>query len=144
MTVMEHSIFVDASVDVIRDITENAWRMPEWYAGIVEAVPDDVFPQVGGKVELTYKVAGMTITMTQTSLEYYPGQGGAYQLEGMVNGVTRWEYTPEGDGTWVTASFEYEMSGGLLGQIADRLVVERTNDENLQKSLEGLKALAEG
>jgi hypothetical protein len=36
------------------------------------------------------------------------------------------------------------MPGGGLGKIADKLVVERMNTSNLEKSLENLKAYFEG
>ena len=41
-------------------------------------------------------------------------------------------------------SFEYEMPGGGVGKLVDRLLAERMNAQNLEKSLENLKALAEG
>jgi uncharacterized membrane protein len=52
--------------------------------------------------------------------------------------------TAEGDSTRVDLTFDYEMPGGGLGKIADKLVVERTNDKNAETSLANLKALAEG
>jgi ligand-binding SRPBCC domain-containing protein len=68
----------------------------------------------------------------------------AYQMSGMMVGTQEWSYTPEGGQTRLTALVEYEMPGGALGKIADKLVVERMNTRNLEKSLENLKALVEG
>lgn len=64
-------------------------------------------------------------------------------MEGMITGINEWVYTPEGEGTLVAATFDDEMPGGVPGRMADRLVVERINDENLEKSLKNLKKLAE-
>ena len=50
---------------------------------------------------------------------------------------------PEGQGTRVTMRFEYEMPGGGVGKLFDRLVVERMNAQNLERSLENLKRLLE-
>jgi uncharacterized membrane protein len=144
MTTVERSIFINAPVDAAADIGQDPTRLPEWYSGIEQAEPDGVFPEAGGQVAVVYKVAGVSFDITMTALEHVPGQRQTNQMEGMITGTNRWVYEPEGDGVNVTATFEYEMPGGALGQVADKLVVERMNAENLEKSLEALKALAEG
>ena len=144
MTTLERSIFINAPVDAIEVIMNDGRRLPEWYAGIEQADPDDVFPEPGGKVELVYKAAGATFTLRQTALEHVPGQGGSNRMEGMIAGTNHLTYTPEGEGTRVTFRFEYEMPGGALGKVVDRLLVERMNAQNLEKSLKNLKALVEG
>jgi hypothetical protein len=144
MTTLERDIFINASAEDIESITDDAGRLAEWYAGIEKAEPDDVFPEPGGKVELVYKAAGITFNLTQTSVERVVGQSGVNKMEGMITGTNRMTFAPEGDGTRVTMSFEYEMPGGGIGKVVDRLVAERMNAQNLEKSLENLKALAEG
>lgn len=144
MTTVERSILILSPVDAIEAIMDDARRLPEWYAGIEQADPDDVFPEPGGKVDMVYKAAGITFTLTQTSLERVSGQGGVNQMEGMITGTNHLTYTPEGEGTRVTMRFEYEMPGGGLGKVVDRLLVERMNAQNLEKSLANLKTLAEG
>lgn len=144
MTTLERDVFINASADAIQAISDDARRLPEWYAGIQEAEPDGVFPEPGGKVELVYKAAGITFNLTQTSVERVAGQTGVNRMEGMITGTNRMTFRPEGEGTRVTMSFEYEMPGGGVGKLVDRLLAERMNAQNLEKSLENLKALAEG
>jgi uncharacterized membrane protein len=143
MTTLERSVLINASVDAIEAITDDARRLPEWYAGIEQATPDDLFPEPGGKVELVYKAAGVTFNLTQTSVERVPGQVGVNRMEGMIAGTNRMTFAPEGEGTRVTMRFEYEMPGGGVGKLFDRLVVERMNAQNLESSLENLKRLLE-
>jgi uncharacterized membrane protein len=143
MTTLERSTVINAPVDAIEAITDDARRLPEWYAGIEQAKPDDLFPEPGGKVELVYKAAGVTFNLTQTAVERVPGQVGVNRMEGMIAGTNRMTFTPEGEGTRVTMRFEYEMPGGGVGKLFDRLVVERMNAQNLEKSLENLKGLLE-
>jgi len=143
MTTLERSILINAQVDAIQAITDDARRLPEWYAGIEQAKPDDLFPEPGGKVDLVYKAAGVTFNLTQTALERDPGRGGVNQMEGMITGTNRMTFAPEGEGTRVTMRFEYEMPGGGVGKLIDRLVVERMNAQNLERSLERLKSLLE-
>lgn len=144
MTTVERSVFINATSEGIDAVSLDPWRLPEWYAGIEHVEPDGVFPQPGGAVKMAYKSAGITFNLTMTTLEHVVGEYILYQLSGMIAGSTRWTHTPEGSGTRVTAVFDYEMPGGGLGQIADRLFVERMNTENLEKSLQNLKALVEG
>jgi uncharacterized membrane protein len=144
MTTLKRDIFINASAEDIYALTSDARRFPEWYAGIERAEPDDVFPQPGGKVRVDYKAAGISFKLTMTSLEQEPAKRIINQMEGMITGTNRWSYEPEGEGTRVRVEFEYEMPGGALGKLANRLLVERMNAENLAKSLENLKAVAEG
>jgi hypothetical protein len=144
MTTVERSIFINASWEEIDAISLVAERMPEWYAGIEQASSDGVFPEPGGVAEVVYKAAGIKFDMTMTVLEHVLGEYISYQMDGMITGVTTWTTTPEGDGTWLSAAFEYEMPGGGVGQLVDKLVVERMNTENLETSLNNLKALVEG
>ena len=77
-------------------------------------------------------------------LERTEGQSAKYKMEGMITGTNHWVFTPEGEGTLVKATFDYEMPGGVLGKLADKMIVERMNIENLEKSLNILKKLVEG
>jgi uncharacterized membrane protein len=140
---MERSLFINAPVDAIEAIMLDGQRLPEWYAGIEQAEPDDVYPEPGGVVNMVYKAAGISFNLQMTSLELVRGQSGTYHMEGMIIGTNYWTFTPEGDGTWVTAKFEYEMPGGILGKAADKLVVERVNAQNLEQSLNNVKTLVE-
>ena len=144
MAKVERSILIHASGDKIDVITRDGKRLAEWYAGVEKAEPDEVYPNPGGKIVMTYKSGGAKFDITQTVLERTEGQSAKYQMEGMITGTNSWVFTPEGEGTQVTATFDYEMPGGVLGKLADKMVVERMNTENLEKSLQNLKKLVEG
>jgi len=144
MAKVERSILINASGDQIDVITQDGKRLAEWYAGVEKAEPDDVYPNPGGKIIMTYKSGGAKFDITQTVLERIDGQSAKYQMEGMITGTNHWVFAPEGEGTRVTATFDYEMPGGVLGKLADKMIVERMNTENLEKSLENLKKLVEG
>ena len=144
MAKVERSILINASGDQIDVITQDGKRLAEWYAGVEKAEPDDVYPNPGGKIVMTYKSGGAKFDITQTVLEHNAGQSAKYKMEGMITGTNHWVYTPQGEGTLVKATFDYEMPGGVLGKLADKMVVERMNTENLEKSLNNLKKLAEG
>jgi len=143
MTKLERSIVIHGTAEEIDAIVSDATRLPEWYAGIESAVPDEVFPEPGGRVEMLYKSAGITFEMSQTSLEYDPPNRGKYMMEGMLTGVYEELLETVDEGTRFILKFDYEMPGGGVGKLIDKLVVERMNAKNLEDSLKNMKALVE-
>ena len=83
------------------------------------------------------------MAITETVLEYQPDRLQMIQMEGMLSGRARWELTPEGDGTRLTTTFDYALPGGVLGRIADALIVKRMNAKTLEGALSNFKALVE-
>lgn len=143
MTTVERSIVINASTEMIDKIALDAHRLPEWYVGVEKATPDSLYPEVDGRVILVYKATGITFNLALTVQELVRGDHVAYQMGGMMVGTQQWGYTPEGEKTRLTALVDYEIPGGALGKVADKLVVERMNAKNLEKSLENLKALVD-
>lgn len=144
MTMLERTIFINAPADTVDAVTNDASSWPGWYAGVQKAEADDVFPEVGGKVQVAYKAAGITFNVKFTQMEFVPGQKNVVQMDGMITGLNSTTLTPEGDGTRVTFGFDYEIPGGGIGKALDKLLVERMNAEQLETSLKNLKALIEG
>jgi hypothetical protein len=144
MATVERSIVIQATTDGIDAIALDGARLPEWYVGVERAEPDDVYPEVGGQIDLTYKASGATFHLTLTVRELVRGDYLVYEMSGMMTGTQRWWYESEGGATRTCAVVDYEMPGGALGKIADKLVVERMNAKNLEQSLENLKAVVEG
>ena len=144
MATVERSILIDASTDAIDAIALDGNRLSEWYVGVEQATPDDLYPEVGGRVSLVYKAAAVTFNLTLTVQELIRGDHVSYQMSGMMVGTQEWSHAAEGGKTRLTAQVDYDMPGGALGKIADKLVIERMNTRNLEESLENLKALVEG
>jgi uncharacterized membrane protein len=101
------------------------------------------FPEAGGKVAFKVKSAGISMTITETVLDYQPGKLQLLRMEGMLSGQARWELTPEGDGTRLTTTFDYALPGGVVGKLADALIVKRMNGKSLEDGLNSFKALVE-
>lgn len=138
-THVERDIFINVSPETLFEYGMDGNRTPEWYEGVVESTPDDTWPQVGGKMEQLYSAAGARFEMTATAKEYDYAKRFVFEMDGMVMGTYQWDYIPEGDGTRLKATVDYEMKGGILGQLANKLVVENMNTSNLEKSLQNLK-----
>lgn len=144
MTTLERSIIINAAPEAIDSFTADARRWPEWYPGVEQAEPDDTFPRVGGVTKVVYKAIGTHFNITFTSIEYDYGRSLAYTMDGMMTGTVRYTLTPEGSGTRVTGRFDYDVPGGGLGKVLDKLLLERMNADNLEKSLANMKASIEG
>ncbi len=144
MATVERSIVINAPPDAIDAIALDATRLPEWYVGIDQSIPDDLYPEMGGRVELVYKVTGVSFSLVLTVQELAHGHHISYQMFGMMIGTHEWRYAPEGEQTRLIVLIDYNLPSGILGRIADKLVFEQMNAHNLEASLENLKALVEG
>jgi len=144
MATIKKSIVINASTDEIDTYAIDAHTYPQWFAGVESVDVDGVFPEVGGTVALRYKSAGLTMDMTMKSLAIEHGKSLTIEMDGMISGTQSWLYEAVDGGTKVNCTFDYNMKGGGLGAIADKLVAERMNTQNLEKSLESLKQIVEG
>ena len=144
MAVVQHSVQINASPQKTMALLSDASRWPDWYPGMAELNITAPFPEKGGKVTFKVKSAGMSMPMTETVIDYQADKLQVLQMEGMLSGRARWELTPEGDGTRLTTTFDYALSGGALGKIADALIVRRMNAKSLEQGLSNFKALVEG
>ena len=143
-TTVERSVIIRANPEEINAVALDGNRLPEWYEGIQSSAPDGVYPQMGGAVDVTYKAAGMNFNLKMKTIEYVDGISFGLEMDGMIKGSTRWELAPRGDKrTKLFCTFKYEMPGGSIGQALNKMVVEKMNEENLDKSLNKLKVLVE-
>ena len=144
MAIVQRDVHINAPPLETMGLLSEATRWPDWYPGMVQIDVSAPFPQKGGKVDFKVKSAGMSMSITETVLDYQPGELQLLQMEGMLSGLARWELTPEGNGTHVTTTFDYALPGGVLGKIADALVVKRMNTKSLEQGLHNFKDVVEG
>jgi uncharacterized membrane protein len=83
------------------------------------------------------------MSITETVLDYQPGELQLLEMDGMLSGRARWELAPEAGGTRLTTTFDYALPGGMLGRAADALIVKRINAKSLEEALHNFKALVE-
>ena len=143
MAIVQRNVQIKASPQETMALLSDASRWPDWYPGMTEMNIAAPFPDQGGKVAFKVKSAGVSIPITETVLDYQPGKLQLFQMEGMLSGRARWEVTPEGDETLLTTTFDYALPGGVLGKLADALIVKRMNGKSLEEGLVNFKALVE-
>jgi uncharacterized protein YndB with AHSA1/START domain len=143
MATVQRDVQIEASPEDTMTLLSQASRWPDWYPGMTEIDIAAPFPQQGGRVTFKVKSAGISMSVTETVLEYQPAKLQLLQMEGMLSGRARWELSPEGDGTRLTTTFDYALPGGVLGRAADALIVKRMNGKSLGEALQNFKALVE-
>ena len=143
---VRHSIEIDAPPERVFDLAVDARRWPEWQTTALE-VRDVQGPldQVGKRYRIVGRIAGRAVE----------GQGEVsrferpriFEVKGTAAGggrlISRSTFDAEGAGTRATIEIDYELPGGLLGQMASRLFAERQIERELIHSAENLKALIE-
>ncbi|MGH2902815.1 MAG: SRPBCC family protein [Solirubrobacteraceae bacterium] len=144
MAIVQRTVQIEASPQETMALLSDASRWPDWYPGMTKIDITAPFPEAGGKVVFKVKSAGLSMSLTETVLDYQPGKLQLLQMEGMLSGRARWEVAPEGDGTRLTTTFDYALPGGVLGKIPDALIVKRMNAKSLEQGLQNFKALVEG
>jgi hypothetical protein len=72
MTIVQRSLLINATPEQIDAIASNPTRWPEWYANIEAAKVDSIFPEVGGKVEITFNVIGIVFNVRFIQSEFIP------------------------------------------------------------------------
>ena len=143
MATIEKSIVINASTDEIDVFALDPATWPQWYTGAESTESDGVFPEEGGKVVVKYKASGVSFDLSITTEEIVHGSHLVTRMEGMINDTQTWRYTDVNGPTRLDATLDYTMSGGGLGALADKLIVEKMNASNLEASLANLKRVVE-
>lgn len=87
--------------------------------------------------------ARISMPIVLETREVEPGRLIAGVFAEGLKGVWEWRFVPTDLGTRVETNVEYELPLGILGQLADRMLVERENQTNVERTLAILKAKVE-
>jgi coenzyme Q-binding protein COQ10 len=137
---------IDAPPDRAWGLYTDPSRYSEWQAGLGE-VKDISGPldQVGSKFTAVVRVMGRRLEATSEVTKVEPGK--LIEQHGSVVGggpaVSTFRIEPVSGGTDMTVELDYELPGGLVGDIADKLFMERAIERQIRHSNENFKALAE-
>jgi carbon monoxide dehydrogenase subunit G len=143
MPTIQNSITINAPVEAVEAVANDPQRWSEWYAGILKAEPDELFPEVGGVVAVTYQALGIELDMQFNQLEYEPNRRSLTRISGRIRGRNQITLQAVEDGTLLTFRMEYKPPGGLIGRMVGRALVNDILEENLEESLQQLKAIIE-
>jgi len=140
------SIVINAPLEKVHGMAADPKRWATWYVGLGEPEKMTGQGEVGTVVEMNYLMAGVRLPIANRVEENSVGPEGARwraTVTGAMTGEHTWTYTPKGDTTEVTSDTRYEVPGGVLGRIADRLIIERMQERAMEQTLENLKLICE-
>lgn len=146
MVHVERSIVIDAPLGKVVVLAGDPHRWHTWFAGLSE--PDQVTGDGNADtvVEHHYLLMGMRFPVTTRVLERTLTTAESQwhaTIEGPFDGKQHWSYVAKDDTTQVTARLDYTVPGSLLGKIANRLLIERIQERNIEQTLANLKLLCE-
>ena len=137
---------IDAPLEVCWDIGTDAARQPEWSEGVLEV--KDVtgrLDRVGAAYTRVFSIAGRRLEGRFEVVEIEPLH--FMKVAGTTAGGGRASYTvrnvADGAGTNGTFEMDYELPGGVIGDLANKLFMERALERQMRHSNENLKALCE-
>ena len=144
MAHVEKSIVIEAPLDKVYARVEDNETYPDWWPNMVEQkrqTPDPL--EVGSRSTYKYNMMGATINGEVILETYDPPNHLIVRTTGGAAGTFDWTFATEESGTRVNVVVDYNLPGSILGKIADKLVVEKRNEADLDEGLKKLKELLE-
>lgn len=135
----------DAPIERVFALATDFERYPQWNVNYVEIKEVTGPVEVGTKVTGTMQFMGRQVEGTGEIVHVEPPRLIRIVGERPEGGRTdsTYRFTPVETGTDYVVDIEYELPTGIIGQITDRLFVERAVERDLQHSLENFTALLE-
>jgi Polyketide cyclase / dehydrase and lipid transport len=137
---------VDVSPDRAFALTIDPTREPEWNNSIVEV--KDVsgkLDTVGASYVAIMKLGGRRLEtrweVSKVEKAKSLEQTATSDQGGHATATTTFE--PAAGGTDITIEVDYELPGGFVGGMADKLFVERAIERDIKHSIENFKAIIE-
>ncbi|MDA8217075.1 MAG: SRPBCC family protein [Dehalococcoidales bacterium] len=143
MTRVEVSTVIDAPPRVVYDYVDDHDYYPQYWHGFKNFEATSKRHEVGTRLKMEGMALGIRLPMELETTEVVPEHRIAFRFISGMKGQGEWTFMPAGVGTKVTCITDYELPMGVLGQIADRAVVERDIRANLEKTLASLQQKAE-
>lgn len=137
---------VDTSPDRAFALTIDPKRDPEWNNSVIEVKDvSGMLDKVGASYIAMLKLGGRQLEtrweVTKVEKPKLLEQTASSPRGGQATSTTTFE--PAGGGTDITIEVDYELPGGFVGGMADKLFVERAIERDVKHSIENFKAICE-
>ena len=137
---------IDAPPDKAFALAIDATRTAEWNSSVVET--KDItgsLDRVGASYVAVLKLGGRRLEgrweVSKVEKPRLLEITGTVPGGGRATATNRFE--PAGAGTDVTIEVDYDLPGGFVGGMADKLFVERSIDRDVKHSVENFKEICE-
>jgi len=143
---VREKLHISAPIEVCWDLGSDANRILEWQVGVLEVKGiTGRLDRVGASYSPVLSIAGRKIDsrweVTKVDKPRLVELTGTAPGGGKAKSSTWLE--PSGDGTDLTFEIDYDLPGGVVSDIADKLFMERAVERQIRHSNENFKALCE-
>jgi ligand-binding SRPBCC domain-containing protein len=143
---VRHTGHVDAPLDMAFAFGSDATRAAEWNNSVIEVKDvSGTLDKVGASYTAMLKLGGRPLeTRWEVSRVEKPTLlelTASTPKGGRATSITTFESA--GQGTDMTIEVDYELPGGFVGGMADKLFVERAIERDIKHSMENFKAICE-
>jgi uncharacterized protein YndB with AHSA1/START domain len=144
---IERNVDVDASREAVFEVLTDLDLLSAW--STITVSTDDAPSQPiseGDTFRQTLRVLGRNLKTTWTVTELRRPEKVAYTAQTQDGGTLRMAQTVSDDDgrSRVAVELDYELPGGVVGELFDSVYAERRNERELEHSLDNLKDLIEG
>ena len=143
MPIVKTSILINAPIDKIFDAMVDPEGIPKWApidsASNIQGNPGEI----GSSAEYTMGAFRTKFRQIMTVLQVDKPKNIVYEMAGAFPG--KWTYTlkKEDSGTRLSAEVQYTVRGGVIGNIVNRLFLQRIHQQKTEIFAKGLKAFCE-
>lgn len=145
MSEIHKTVTFDAPVEKVFELVDNPDNIPKFIPNVERVVDvNRTDRRIGDTFTVIYKVLGITFNEKFTVTGYERNRKVVSKFDGGMKGTFSWIMEPQGTQTECSMDIEYQVGGGVLGKAADALVLERTNEKNMDQSLENMRRVLAG
>lgn len=139
----ESSVTINAPIEKVFDAIADQEKAAQYSTGAVLTDVKGNPDEQGSSAEFEYHVVGMKFHVKLTVLEVDKPRRLVQEMGGAFPGKWTWSLEQEGQAVKVDVSVDYSVPGGILGKIANQLLLERMNQKNIESTVHGLKIYCE-
>ena len=143
---VQESYHVDAPIEHVWEIAHDCSRILEFWTGLVDVRDcSGRLDRVGASFTYVYRAFGRTMDVHSetTTIERPLVSESTLTAPGGGRGMLTGRFMRSGDGTEVTYTIDYELPGGFVGSVADRLLIERAIERDMHHTAQNFKELCE-
>jgi uncharacterized protein YndB with AHSA1/START domain len=141
MRTLKQSVGIRAPVEAVFEYVTAPAKMAEWLPSMVET-RNIVGEGEGQQYEWTYKMMGMLFRGQTVVVEHVPNECAVFQSIGAIGSTWTMRVAPVDDGTLFSLDVEYDIPMPILGNLAERILVNR-DSRNLGIAVENAKEIVE-
>lgn len=144
---VERHVDINESRERVFEVLTDLDLLPSWSTITVSTEDAPAQPiGEGDTFRQTLRVLGRNFDTRWTVTQLRRPEKVAYTSQTQDGGTLRMAQTVSQDGgkSRVDVELDYELPGGVIGELFDAVYAERRNERELEHSLENLKDLVEG